>query len=170
MPRNLEVKYKVADLAKQLGIMSECFPLHDLGVISQCDTFFVTRNPSTRMKLREPENQWIIYERADEAKARQSSYSLIILDAPEVASIKRNLWHRGQVEKQRHLYVVDRTRIHLDRVQHLGDFVEIEIVLEDHEQIQDPLIQLQMKSWIDRLGLNAEETCERAYIDMLMLK
>lgn len=167
MPRNFEVKYKVADLAKQLNIMSEGFPSHHVGNISQCDTFFVTRDPNTRMKLRQPENQLIIYNRADEGKARQSSYSLITLNADDVIALKRNLWNRGEVEKHRQLYVVDRTRIHLDKAQFLGDFVEIEIVLEEHEQIQDPLIQLQMKTWIDRLGLNDEQVCELAYIDLL---
>jgi adenylate cyclase class IV len=169
MPRNLEVKYKVGGVEKQHSIIKE-LPTIDLGVVLQTDTFFVTRHPATRMKLREPENQLIIYDRVNGAVSRPSDYSITQLGPEAVTGLKANLWQRGQVKKTRHLYLSSRgevhTRIHLDQVHALGDFVEIEVVLKGRESVQDSHIQDEMNFWVQALQLDQEQICDQAYIDM----
>ena len=39
----------------------------------------------------------------------------------------------GRVRKQRTLFMIGRTRVHLDRVESLGNWIELEVVLEENE-------------------------------------
>ena len=48
-------------------------------------------------------------------------------------ALGRALGVRGVVRKKRSLYMVGRTRIHVDEVEGLGDFLELEVVLADEE-------------------------------------
>jgi len=42
----------------------------------------------------------------------------------------------GRVRKVRTLFMAGRTRIHLDRVEGLGEFLELEVVLAEHEPVR----------------------------------
>src|SRR4051812_15613831 len=42
----------------------------------------------------------------------------------------------GRVRKRRQLYLIGRMRVHLDEVEQLGHFVELEVVLADGESAQ----------------------------------
>lgn len=73
----------------------------------------------------------------------------------------------GVVEKTRRVYRIGQTRIHLDAVKGLGDFVEIEVVLQpgqsedDGRQIADDLVI--------KLGVVPYDLIGCAYIDILRL-
>ena len=72
---------------------------------------------------------------------------------------------RGVVTKRREVFLVGRTRIHLDEVHNLGFFVELEVVLRDGESAKDGesvARELLHKLEIPSTGLIAE-----AYIDLL---
>ena len=69
------------------------------------------------------------------------------------------------MRKQRRLYLAGRTRIHLDRVQGLGDFVELEVVMTEGESLQDG-VQEAIRL-MDRLGVDPSQWVERAYVDLL---
>ena len=105
----------------------------------QVDTYFAVEQG--RLKLREIVHtrpagdtsataELIRYERPDEAGARVSAYERTELADPTETRAQLAAEHgiRGVVEKDRGLWLVDATRIHLDRVVGLGDFVELETV------------------------------------------
>jgi predicted adenylyl cyclase CyaB len=72
---------------------------------------------------------------------------------------------RGIVLKRREVFLVGRTRIHLDRVHNLGSFVELEVVLSDGESVEHGThvaLELLQKLEISETGLLAQ-----AYIDLL---
>ncbi len=105
----------------------------------QVDTYFAVEQG--RLKLREIVHtrpagettataELIRYERPDEAGARVSAYERTELADPTETRAQLAAEHgiRGVVEKDRELWLVDATRIHLDRVVGLGDFVELETV------------------------------------------
>jgi predicted adenylyl cyclase CyaB len=133
--RNIELKSRCADLAAarhaalRLGAA-------DAGVLEQTDTYFHCTNG--RLKLRETTGrraELIAYARPDRADARTSDYDLIPIEDP--GPLKRGLTMtlgvRVVVIKRRELLLWHNVRIHLDRVERLGTFVEFEAVMSEGE-------------------------------------
>lgn len=74
----------------------------------------------------------------------------------------------GRVIKQRTLVMAGRTRIHLDRVNDLGEFLELEVVLDEHE---DEAVGIaEAHALMRQLGVVAEQLIETAYVDLLRQK
>lgn len=101
------------------------------GVLFQQDTYF--NAPRGRLKLREEANaapQLVSYERSDLADQRESKYRLVTIeDADELkAALASTLGVRAVVVKQRQLFIWEDVRIHLDDVESLGSFIELEAV------------------------------------------
>jgi predicted adenylyl cyclase CyaB len=167
MARNVEIKASVADLAaleRQVATLATSGP----EFIAQDDTFFAC--PNGRLKLRvlgTGEGQLVFYRRADAQGPKESFY--LVSETPDPGSLRDTLTHAygalGRVRKQRILYLIDRTRIHLDRVEGLGDFLEFEVVLADGEpaeagvKVADALLK--------QLDIPAESLIERAYFDLI---
>lgn len=75
----------------------------------------------------------IFYQRPDVKGPKLSTYSKIDLDAEKRKELREVLTMAngilGTVEKTRHLYMVGQTRIHIDRVLGLGNFMELEVLV-----------------------------------------
>ncbi len=70
----------------------------------------------------------------------------------------------GRVQKRRQLFLVGRTRVHLDEVEGLGEFVELEVVLqpgEDHANGQVEAARL-----MEQLGIEPGDLVRQAYVDL----
>jgi adenylate cyclase class IV len=164
---NIEIKARIRDLE---GLRKRAEALSDTPcrVISQEDTFFYT--PQGRLKLRnlEPDRgELIYYVREDAAGPKRSNYLLCATTDPVSleAVLEAALAVRGVVRKRRSLYHVGETRIHLDEVEGLGSFVELEVVLgfgqsEDEGQAIAAKLMAQ-------LGIEETDLVEGAYIDLL---
>ena len=169
MARNIEIKARVADLA---ALETTVADLADSGPtpITQDDTFFDC-GPG-RLKLRdfltEPASgELIFYQRSDQSGPKASFYRRIATDEPsglrDVLAAAYGI--RGRVEKNRTLYMVGRTRVHLDRVARLGTFMELEVVLADDEAPSTG--QAEARALMGRLGIEENALCQGSYIDML---
>lgn len=91
--------------------------------------------PHGRLKLREEKgavSHLIAYERADLPGQRESHYRIVpVEDADELReALSFVLGVLVVVDKARRLFVLDGVRIHLDRVDDLGDFIEFEGVVD----------------------------------------
>ena len=99
----------------------------------QADTFY--KVPSGWLKLREVEGcpaELISYRRSvEDSGPRESDYHIFRLKEPAELKevLEQSLGILGRVEKQRSLWLWRHTRVHLDRVESLGDFLELETVL-----------------------------------------
>jgi predicted adenylyl cyclase CyaB len=71
----------------------------------------------------------------------------------------------GRVRKNRTLFFVGKTRIHLDRVEGLGDFLELEVVLEEGEQVETG--EAIARDLMQKLRILPDQLIEGAYIDLL---
>ena len=105
----------------------------------QVDTYFHV--PKGRLKLREVEDNTptlVYYERPDAAESRYSHYQLC--DIVDCATFKQMmsdaLGVKVIVEKNRELWIYGNTRIHLDEVLDLGEFVELETVIRDQSETE----------------------------------
>jgi predicted adenylyl cyclase CyaB len=167
MPRNLELKAKVRDW-EAVRDAAERLAGGPPERILQVDTFF--HSPRGRLKLREFSadcGELIYYERPDTAEAKLSRYQIVLTDRPgQLCRLLADvLGVRGVVRKERWLYLVGQTRIHLDRVEGLGDFLELEVVLTETQSPEDGrMITDEIKR---ELHLHDEDLLERAYIDLM---
>ena len=71
----------------------------------------------------------------------------------------------GRIRKYRTLFLVGRTRVHLDRVEGLGHFLELEVVLVDDEPADAGVREA--GELMDRLGIQPEQLIEGAYLDLM---
>jgi len=137
-------------------------------VIDQQDTFFhVARG---RLKLRvfgDGTGELIYYERPDAAEASVSEYLLSPTADPESlgATLSAALGLRAIVRKRRTLYRCGQTRIHLDQVEGLGDYLELEVVLRgDQSAAEGAKIAQQI---MDHLEVGDADLVDVAYVDLL---
>lgn len=136
---NVEIKAHVADAAG-VRTRAEALATERVGVDRQVDTYFVTARG--RLKLRESSlagAQLIPYMRPDGTAPRRSDYALVPIEDPErVKALLTDLLgvHRI-VRKEREIFLVGNVRIHLDRVETLGDFLELEAVFEGDAAVEE---------------------------------
>jgi predicted adenylyl cyclase CyaB len=135
MRANLELKARCADLDAARERAREIATAW-IGVDEQVDTYFITR--VGRLKLRESSRsgaQLIPYSRADEPGAKRSDYQVIAVeDGPGlVRQLAAMLGVRRVVRKRREIALYENVRIHLDRVDGLGTFIEFEAVWDGAE-------------------------------------
>ena len=69
-----------------------------------------------------------------------------------------------RVAKARHLFLLGRTRIHLDRVEDLGDFLELEVVLEAHES--EVIGETEAEQILRALGLEKAPRIPGSYLEL----
>jgi adenylate cyclase class 2 len=128
--RNVELKAVCADL---LGAHEVCRALGaaDHGVLIQRDTYFSVASGGLKLREESPGRPHLIqFSRADEAAARLSSYRVVFVDDAGAMrdALGAALGIRGAVAKRRHLFLWCDVRIHLDEVDGLGAFIELEAV------------------------------------------
>lgn len=166
MKRNVEIKASVTDLT---AIEERAAKLADQGpmVLEQEDAFF--HCPRGRLKLRRLPGraELIAYERPDAAGPKQSRYVVHPTSDPDglQSALTLALGVRGVVRKRRTLYLVGPTRVHLDRVEGLGDFVELEVVLAEGQDPGEGFAAAQ--HLMAELGISKDQLIEGAYIDLL---
>jgi predicted adenylyl cyclase CyaB len=152
--RNIEIKSPLPDRATVEGRLVE-LDAQLIWTRDQRDTFY--RVERGWLKLREAdgaEPELIAYQRAtDTGDPRPSDYQrLPLADARAWHALLGHVHEQeGIVAKRRTLWRWRHTRIHLDRVEDLGDFLELETVLDG---IDEPAGSAESETVIDALGLD----------------
>jgi homotetrameric cytidine deaminase len=166
--RNIEIKARLADAERALEIALG-LGADDKGEISQRDTYFARARGRLKLREQEPgEDELIQYRRADELGARASSYRRVpagaaagLRDALDAA-----LGTLVVVEKRRRLLLLDGVRIHLDEVEGLGSYLELEAVASDGADLDE------QRSKVSRLraelGIAEDTLVGESYSDLLM--
>lgn len=164
---NVEIKARVRNIEELTGL-AEKITDRPAEVIEQEDIFFNTAG--NRLKLRvfsEDRGELIYYERNDQPGPKRSDYYISETHAP--LSLKDVLGKaygiRGTVKKIRTLYICGNTRIHVDRVDGLGNFMELEVVLNDAQNEADG--ESISNDIMSRLNIKREDLLDNAYIDMI---
>ncbi|MBU7573675.1 MAG: class IV adenylate cyclase [Hydrogenophaga sp.] len=167
MPRNVEIKARLDNFS---AVAAKAAALADHGpiAIAQDDTFF--RCDNGRLKLRvfsETQGELIFYRRTDRQGPKESFYMHSPTASPASLREALTLAHGeiGRVVKDRTLYLLGRTRIHLDKVQGLGEFLELEVVLEDGEPLEAGVREAHRL--MADLGIAPSQLVGGAYVDLL---
>lgn len=167
MPRNVEIK---AILNDRVAVLAAVANRSDgpPETIVQHDFFF--RCSTGRLKLRVFESgcgELIRYERDDIAVTRSSQYEIARTSDPKVLLdiLSRALGRVGEVKKTRILYLIGQTRVHIDRVEGLGDFLELEVVLRP-DQSEDEGQRI-AEELLAELRIEKNQLVAEAYVDLL---
>jgi predicted adenylyl cyclase CyaB len=170
VPRNIEIKAYIPNVeavARIAAAIADQGPFE----LEQDDTFFPCE--SGRLKLRafsSEAGELIFYRRPNQPGPKESFYLVSPTSTPETLRQTLSLAYgqAGRVRKHRTLFMIGRTRVHLDRVQDLGHFLELEVVLSDGESAENGIREAH--ELLARLGVEPSQLVEGAYVDLLAEK
>lgn len=163
---NFEFKASTNDLSRPRKILEEHGAVF-AGLDHQIDTYFECK--TGRLKLREGniEHSLIHYSRKDVAGAKQSDVSLAHLQAG--SGIREVLMAALEVliivDKRREIFFLDNIKFHLDMVEGLGTFVEVEAI--DDGSLHIDFLRSQCELWATRFGIEPEHYVSKSYSDLL---
>jgi predicted adenylyl cyclase CyaB len=164
--RNIELKCRCRDL-EQVRRRALALGAREAGPLQQRDTFFA--GSLARLKLRElgsGQAELISYQREDVDGPRPSAYRVAPVEhASELAAVlEQALGTAGVVVKRRTLLLLRSTRIHLDVVEGLGAFVELETVLSGQPDAEG---ERELAEIASALGLEPADRVASPYVDLL---
>jgi predicted adenylyl cyclase CyaB len=167
MARNIEIKAKIDQIEALVPIITS---LADTGPfeLPQHDTFF--NCPLGKLKLRvfsASAGELIFYKRPQLNGPKLSQYHISPTTDP--GSLRNTLAQAygilGTVRKHRMLYLLGNTRIHLDRVEGLGDFLELEVVLTDLQTVSSG--ESVARELMAKIGVLPNQLVSSSYLELL---
>lgn len=139
------------------------------GLDLQTDTYF--KVPSGRLKLRQGniENNLIFYNRINAPGPKQSDFDLVpVENCHELKSVlAKALGIEIEVQKRREIYFIENVKFHLDFLEGLGHFVEIEA---SNKPSFFPIEKLQQQCnyYRNAFGITDQDLVSTSYSDMLL--
>jgi adenylate cyclase, class 2 len=170
MPLNVELKARCNNQEKIRQILREN-NADFKGVDHQIDTYFEAKEG--RLKLREGniENALIHYTRENKQGPKTANITLQRLEAENNVKeiLVKVLQTLVTVDKQREIYFIDNVKFHIDNVESLGTFVEIEAI-DTNGTITKERLQEQCQHFQDLFGINENDLVALSYSDLLLKK
>ena len=167
LARNVEIKARLDHYPTQFALAQTLADgpgerIHQIDVFFRCDR--------GRLKLRlfdDGHGELIFYQRGDQTGPKLSDYVLARTEQPASLreALARAYGELATVEKERLLIMCGRTRIHLDRVRGLGDFLELEVVLEENESPSHGTREA--AEFMEKLEVAESALIDCAYVDLL---
>jgi predicted adenylyl cyclase CyaB len=170
MARNVEIKARIQSIDAvfpKAAALADSSPVE----ILQDDTFFACSSGRLKLRAFSPEKgELIFYRRTDRKGPKESFYVVSPTSSPDTLRESLSLAYGqvGRVRKHRTLFHAGRTRIHLDRVASLGEFLELEVVLADGESFENG--EAVARDLIEKLGILPHQLIAGAYVDLLTNK
>jgi predicted adenylyl cyclase CyaB len=165
MPQNLEIKVRITDL-NRAKIFADNLGADFSGELRHTDTYFTVS--TGRLKLREfPDSsgELIYYNRPEQNLQRLSTYHIYPTnDAAKLYTILSEAFGvRVVVKKSRFLYLWKNARIHLDNVEHLGEFLEFEVLVREGM----PQAESVMRELRNHFSVSDTDLIRFSYADLL---
>jgi len=164
--KNFELKALATDLPRVRRALQGLGAARQPALV-QTDTYFPV--PAGRLKVRQRRGataaELIAYLRPDATRARASEYQkLAVADARGLLRLLREMFGEDVcVRKRRDLWMVGTTRVHLDTVDGLGTFVEIEVPFTGSAAAA----RRTMARLVRALGIQPADVLDRSYADLL---
>jgi homotetrameric cytidine deaminase len=166
--RNVELKARDPDPARTLALALEA-GAEDLGEIAQRDTYFSGARERLKLREQEPgESELIAYGRPNETQARVSEYRRVpVSDAGALReALDASLGTLVVVDKRRRLLLWEGVRIHLDEVDGLGSFLELEAVAPEGSDLSAERAKVERLR--GELGVDDGNLVATGYSDLLL--
>ena len=166
---NLEQKFRCED-TKAIILLCKANRYSYHSRMVQLDTYLESREGRLKIRvINDRDVELLFYLRPNRKGPRKSSYFRVPLDGgqKEMESIMKSaVGVIGSVAKERTDYYNENERINIDRVKHLGTFVELEAELRTDGGGARSLRLL--RETIAALGLARENAVSYSYLDLLL--
>jgi len=167
MARNIEIKAIIDDretIYNKIKKISTSGP----NLLIQKDIFY--NSPFGRLKLREINGtnlEIIFYIRKNQKSPKTSKYYRIKVNKASIIDklLRILLGIKGIVKKKREVFFVDRTRIHIDSVDSLGEFIELEVMLQMNENHYNGFAVA--NDLINYLEIHNNSLIEKSYLELM---
>ncbi len=164
MPQNLELKIKTADhknIIDKLITNGAEFK----GKLNQKDIYYNYSNGLLKLRIENDLNQLIKYKRDESGNNRWSDYEILNLSGKNVEEYLGDLFFtKVVVEKTRDLYIYSNSRIHLDCVKNLGNFLEIETIVTSTQKDAEK----RFEEIVNILNLDVNKQLRKSYRDLML--
>lgn len=165
---NIEIKARSDNPDKIRAILQD----HNAdfkGVDHQVDTYFNIYEGRLKLRQGTIEQSLIFYRREDTKKPKPSDINLVTVEkAEELYELLKNaLGIRVVVKKEREIYFIDNVKFHIDQVEELGSFVEIEAIDKKGEVGTEKLRQ-QCQQYLSLFEISMGDLVADSYSDMLI--
>jgi predicted adenylyl cyclase CyaB len=167
---NIEIKARMDDPAHMRQVL-QARQAEFKGIDRQVDTYFHV--PKGRLKLRQGhiESALIAYRRPNQAGPKASEIALQPLQPQEAEGVKEALAQalgvKVVVDKRREIYFIGSVKFHIDEVEGLGHFAEIEAIDPDGSRNAEALRQL-CEAYMEDFRIAPEQLLQDSYSDMLL--
>jgi len=141
------------------------------GIDHQIDTYFKVDNGKLKLREGKIENYLIHYQRENKEGPKQSDVTLFKSDPQSSLKeiLTKALGVLVVVDKKREIYFIDNVKFHIDAVEDLGTFVEIEAIDNDNTIGKDKLLE-QCQFFLDLFKIPQENLISVSYSDLLLQK
>lgn len=170
MSRNLEIKVKLRDF-RGAEILAESFckgKSSQRFKQKQEDIYYEVNKGRLKLRIINGKTGNLIhYFRSDKTRKRVSTYTIAETDTPKnLKKIFNSLFKELiVVKKTREVFISGNVRIHLDKVERLGNYLEFEIIINSEKSGNAT-----MKKLIKHFGLDEKQFIKVSYSDLLLNK
>lgn len=166
MPKNLEVKIQVDNFSFLLDTLTK-MGVEREAVLNQSDIYYENDKMKVKLRIEDGKSCLIKYIRDEINKERWSNYELLFLEGENPRKYLSDLLkEKTVVTKKRSLYLYKNTRIHLDEVEGLGNFIELETVFIDSDE--DAVSRF--NELVDILKLDLDKQIKCGYKELIEAK
>ncbi len=147
-------------MLKSLGLKPKEF-------LNQKDVYYETKKGLLKLRIENGKDSLIKYLRDEKSKDRVSNYNVLKISDNSAEKFFNDIFKiKAVVEKKRILYLYKDTRIHLDKIKSLGNFIELEsVVVKDKKSAIK-----EFKEVAELLTLDTEKQIRKSNLDLILEK
>ena len=166
MALNLELKARVENhetikqIFKNVGATFE-------KILDQKDIYYKVKDGLLKLRIENGNYSLIKYNREEEKSDRWSNYYVVKMEGTETELLFSSLFPiETEVVKKRELFMYKDTRIHIDTVENLGKFIELETVVHGEKEYAKNLFD----EMVELLNLDLSNQIRFSYRDLILAK
>lgn len=170
MIKNVEIKAKIKThdfVTEQLKKVKAKY----VGMDNQTDIYFKSENGRLKLRTGNIENNLIYYQRPDKSDIKTSKIELLPLDKNKAEIIKKILQNvlgvSVTVRKLRQIWFLNHIKIHIDKVEGLGKFVEIEVIDESGNRDETEM-RAECEALMRQFQIEKADLESHSYSDLLL--
>ncbi len=165
---NIEIKAKCRDFSIVQDYLQRNAEFK--GIDTQTDTYYRVNRGRLKLRQENIENALIYYKRENKNNPKESK--VILYPNPEVvleSILNQALGILVIVKKRREIYFIENVKFHLDIVENLGKFLEIEAIDIEGNLGRDKLL-LQCKTYMEKFKIQKKDLVSCSYSDLILQK